>query len=88
MSNVTELRRTVRKKIISERITISLMPDDVKESLMEAAILVGMMYGNCELELSDDASIEAQEAIDLLNHAVTVASRYTVPTEIEVDEPV
>lgn len=70
------------------RITISLMPDDVKERLMEAAILVGMMYGNCGLERSDNASPETLEAIDLLNHAVTAASRYTVPTEIEVDEPI
>ncbi|MBV6447288.1 hypothetical protein [Nitrosomonas sp.] len=88
MSNVTELRRTVRKKMPAGRITTSLMPDDVKERLMEAAILVGMMYGNCGLELSEDASPEVIEAFELLDHAVSVASQYTVPIEIEVDEPV
>ncbi|UJO99393.1 MAG: phage antirepressor KilAC domain-containing protein [Nitrosomonas sp.] len=85
---VTPLIRTVRKKAPAGRITTSLMPDDVKERLMDAAILVGMLYGSCELYLPDDASPEAIEAFELLEHAVSIASQYTVPVEIEVDEPV
>lgn len=88
MSNVTELRRTVRKKVPVGQITISLMPDEVKERLMNAALLVGMMYGGCELELSEDASPEAIKAIEFLDSAVSAASQYTIPGEIEVDEPV
>jgi len=88
MSNVTPLIRTVRKKMPAGRITTSLMPGNVKERLIDAAILIGMLYGNCQLELSEDASPEVIEAFELLDHAVSVAFQYTVPIEIEVDEPI
>lgn len=88
MSNIIQLRPTVRRTIEVHRVTIDLMPKNVQEKLMEAAIMVGFLLGNGEYELSADASQEAIEIFDNLEKAVNLASQYTVPGEMEVDEPV
>lgn len=88
MNNITQIRPTVRKTIQTHLITISLMPKNVQEDLMQAALAVGFLFGNCEYELSENASQITIETFENLERAVKMASLYTVPSEREVDEPV
>ena len=87
MTNVIQLRPTVRRTIEVHQVTIELMPRVVQEKLMEAAIMVGFLLGNGECELAADASQDAIDIFAELEKAVNAASQYTTPCKREVDEP-
>lgn len=88
MNNIIQLKPTVRRTIPVHRITTSLMPQNVQENLMQAAIAVGFFLSDCEFKLLENVSQQTEGVFENLEKAVNVASQYTVLSEIEVDEPV
>ncbi|GAB2531204.1 hypothetical protein [Simplicispira piscis] len=85
MSNITHLRQTRRVTIPAHRVTFDLVPRAVVEELFFAAVAVGFAADEGAYSAHD---ANAQERLDGLHAAATKAAQYTVPVEIEVDEPI
>lgn len=86
MSNIVSLHPTRRASITAHRVTFDIVPRDVKERLFNAAIAVGLFdeyFGTCVT-----GNEEADERMAELVSAASVAAQYTVPVQIEVDEPI
>lgn len=87
MSNVIPLHPTRRVSITAHRITFDLVPRDVMERLFNAAIAMGFASGD-DMSTYVTGDEHADACLAELLGAVSAASQYTVPVQIEVDEPI
>lgn len=90
MNDATPLFKAAKKTIVAHRMTSSLMPDDLKERLMEAAISFVFQVENDLFDLPKDSSPALAELLQELIAAVNEAAqtKYCVPHEMEIDEPI
>lgn len=63
---------------MSDIVKISTLPDEIKDSLIWAAISVGIAFGNGDIDASEQYAIDA---LDSLHAAMEEAGRYAVPRD-------
>lgn len=88
MKDITHNTPTVKKMVTVHRITKSLMPQEVKDQLIDAAIMLSVQIENLNFVLPEDSDPELVDIFDSFADAAYKASNYTEPVEMEVDEPV
>lgn len=88
MKDITHNTPTVKKVVTVHRIAKSLMPQEVKDQLIDAAIMLSIQIENLDFVLPEDADPELVDIFDSFADAAYKASNYTEPVEMEVDEPV
>lgn len=88
MSNIVPIKPTRQVTITAHRVTFDLVPRNVMEQLFHTAIAVGWALDNGDISMHTEHPDAHEHLLVDLQKAVSVASQYTVPVEIEVDEPV